>query len=196
MKGQREEVVGRTSKALRPWAWLVPAGLATLVLLGGVDCARKATSATPGGPASGSMHGTAKPPATKEPIRWEYADMPVPAPAAKPLYMLSEFNFPVGGVELDREAHGVMSQAVPFLNQKKTVELLLVGFTDAFDEKAEADSLALRRAETARKSMIGMGIQGQRLTVASFGSSQAKARADQPLAQALDRKVQLWVVKE
>jgi OmpA-OmpF porin, OOP family len=173
-------------------------GLLLLSLAGGFSCARKATSAAPGAPAGapGSLHGSSTPPPPAEPRKWDYAALPSPTPAAPPLYLLSEFNFSSGGAALDREAHGVLSQAVAFLNQKRFAELLIIGFADAFGEKAVGDSLAIGRANAVRRSLTGSGVEAARLTVAGYGSRQAKAREDQPLAQALDRKVELWVVKE
>jgi len=169
-------------------------------VLGG--CGRKSTtvSARPGtGPAgvSGSSQATGQTTYVPgEEITWAYETMPVPEPAHKPRRFLKEFNFNQGSTSMDREALGVMYQVVAEIKDQPSVRLLIIGFADKVGEAGKAESLAMGRADSARKAFMHAGIPGDRIESASFGSTQAKADSYQKLAQELDRKVEVWVLEE
>lgn len=128
--------------------------------------------------------------------RWDYPAMPQPAPRVKPNYLLKSFLFPQAGSSLDTEAQAVLKDLAAVLQEKPAIQVLVVGFCDAYPEKVNAENLGMARAQNTRKFLVDQGVARSRIEAATFGSTLAKAPQDEPVGQKQDRRVEIWLVSE
>jgi outer membrane protein OmpA-like peptidoglycan-associated protein len=131
----------------------------------------------------------------KQQQRWAYGQA-TPAPPKTPAYLLRSINFAENGSDLDAEASGVCIDFAKIMVEKPKVRVLLLGLTDAYGEKLNAENLGLLRAHATRDFLIGQGIAKDRIEMATIGAAAAVAKPEEKIAQTLDRRVEIWLMDE
>jgi outer membrane protein OmpA-like peptidoglycan-associated protein len=169
----------------------------TLALAGPLGCGSKGAKARPAGPArtAQEMRDQAFLLPLKQQQRWMYGEAR-PALSRKPSYLLRGINFGEGSSSLDAEASGVCRDFAKVMAEKPAVKILVLGLTDAFGEKANADNLGLLRARATRDFLAAQGVAKDRIEIATIGADAAVAKADEKIAQSNDRRVEIWLVSE
>lgn len=129
------------------------------------------------------------------PSTWEYDAAPAPPFEGSADRRLMSFVFEEGSTRLDNEAMGACREAAKKYKEDPEMKLAAIGFADALKETGDAVGLGLKRAEAARGALVSLGIPGERIHAASFGSRYAKARDWEKIQLAQDRKVEIWILK-
>ena len=129
------------------------------------------------------------------PAQWSYDSQPMPAIQGEPGYRLVSFGFDRNSVLLKQEAQGACKEALKKLAENNDAHLVVIGFADGIDEKANAGSLGMRRAHAAQKFLTSLGIDKERIQATSFGDTYSTARDFETIQQAHERKVEIWVLK-
>ena len=179
------------------WVAILAAGMVLISLVAPLSCTKKGTQARPSADGTTSLHGSAQfvLPVEKQ-ERWLYPVMPKPEPSKKPAYLLRSYGFAKDSGELNDEAQGVTRELAQVLKEKPSVRVLVVSLCDGVGEKVNAENLGLIRAKAARNALIQAGVERERCEMATFGALQAKATAEEPLAQERDRRVEIWLLEE
>lgn len=185
------------TSSTRRWTWFI---VGTIVLLSAPACASKKAGQSPDSGPDGRTPQVESNidhyiDSTKQ-QRWTYASLPTPEPSSKPNYLLKSFTFEKASANLDAEARGVLSTLAEDLNAKSNITVLIIGMCDANAEAVNAQNLGMNRAQNARKVLLDRGVGRDRIEIASFGSSQAKAPASETVGQTFDRRVEVWLLGE
>lgn len=131
----------------------------------------------------------------KQQQRWTYGEAK-PAPSRTPAYLLRSFNFEENGSTLDAEATGVCRDFAKIMAERPKVRVLLLGLTDAYGEKLNAENLGLLRARAAREFLVQQGVAKDRTEMATIGAMGAVAQPEEKIAQTRDRRVEIWLMEE
>jgi outer membrane protein OmpA-like peptidoglycan-associated protein len=131
----------------------------------------------------------------KQQQRWAYGEAK-PAPSKTPAYLLRSFNFEENGSTLDAEATGVCRDFAKVMAEKPRVRVLVLGLTDAYGEKLNAENLGLLRARATREFLVQQGVAKDRMEMATIGATGAVAKPEEKIAQTRDRRVEIWLMEE
>jgi outer membrane protein OmpA-like peptidoglycan-associated protein len=131
----------------------------------------------------------------KQQKRWEYGEAR-PAPSKMPAYLLRSFTFAENSSTLNAEATGVCRDFAKIMAEKPKVRVLLLGLTDAYGEKLNAENLGLLRARAAREILVQQGVAKDRTEMATIGATGAVAQPEEKIAQTRDRRVEIWLMEE
>jgi outer membrane protein OmpA-like peptidoglycan-associated protein len=171
--------------------------VATLVLTGSLACGPKSAKAPPSPSrlTAAAQRDQAFLLPVKQQQRWTYGEAK-PAPSKTPVYLLRSFTFAEGGSALDAEATGVCRDFAKVMAEKPKVRILVLGLTDAYGEKLNADNLGLLRARAAREFLVQQGVAKERMEMATIGATGAVAKPEEKIAQTRDRRVEIWLMEE
>ena len=106
-----------------------------------------------------------------EAVEWSYDKAPKPAIVGSPDYRLVSFGFDRESVLMKQEAKGACKEALKKLADKPYARLVVIGFADGIREKANAESLGMRRAHTVVQLLVTLGIDRERVQATSFGDT-------------------------
>jgi outer membrane protein OmpA-like peptidoglycan-associated protein len=142
---------------------------------------------------------TAKAPSGKQMTspekHWNYAEVK-PTPSEKPGDFVLSINFAENSAALDREATGVLVEYAKVMVQKSGIRILILGLADGYGEKQDGEDLGTRRAQAARGFLNSQGVAKDRMETGTIGSAAAVAKPTEKLAQAQDRRVEVWLLEE
>ncbi len=127
---------------------------------------------------------------------WGYEPAPTPDPGVEPAYLLRSFAFEKGSHAINKEGQGVLKELAQVMKKRPQVELLILSFCDKVSENVNAVNLGLHRSREARDALVSHGVTRDRLKIATFGATQAKADIHEPVGQERDRRVEIWLIRE
>lgn len=90
-----------------------------------------------------------------------------------------------------REYTRRIKSAHKFFDQHPELNVLVVGHCDHFGEQAYNKKLGLKRAENVKSRLVKLGIDENRIVVASLGSEQAKETSSNKEITMSDRRVDI-----
>ena len=93
-----------------------------------------------------------------EAVSWSYETEPKPAIIGTPEMRLVSFGFDRESVLMKKEAQAACRESLKKLADKADARLVVIGFADGIDEKANAVSLGMRRARAVVKFLMSQGI--------------------------------------
>lgn len=99
-------------------------------------------------------------------------------------------QFDVNKAVLKPESMGSINEMVRILKENPDLKFEIGGHTDSDGSTQRNDELSLQRAETVKSVIIGLGIDGNRLTTQGFGSSKPLVPNDSPENKARNRRVE------
>ncbi len=108
---------------------------------------------------------------------------------------LSDINFATGTARLEPVATSYLEQVTSLMEMAPNIDLLIKGHADNTGSDALNDRLSLNRAESVRGFLIQRGIAAERLSVEGLGSSNPVASNATPEGRALNRRVEMEVLK-
>ena len=107
-----------------------------------------------------------------------------------------EIMFPNVNFDFDRASLNSMGQAkteevAAALDKAPGVVVVLEGHTDYIGSSQYNNDLGLRRAETVRKALVGLGVSAERLSTVTFGKTQPLNDSKTASARAANRRVEV-----
>ncbi len=106
-------------------------------------------------------------------------------------------RFPVGSSVLSDEMLAALERLATEIRKRPADEkIFVVGHTDRRGSRATNLRLSKQRAQTVRNGLARLGVETARMEVVGRGPDEPLSTADGPEADALNRRVELWVGKE
>lgn len=108
---------------------------------------------------------------------------------------LSDINFATGTAQLEPVASSYLEQVVRLMEMAPNIDLFIQGHADNTGSDALNDRLSLNRAQSVQDFLAQRGIVVGRLSVQGFGSSKPVASNETAEGRALNRRVEMEVLK-
>jgi outer membrane protein OmpA-like peptidoglycan-associated protein len=102
-------------------------------------------------------------------------------------------SFAVDKADLTAGHNTQLDGIVTKMKTDATLKAQLGGACDLTEQQSEA--LSLKRAQNARDYLVGKGVAAGRIEVQSYGSDWARVEAQRTVAEAKNRRVQIWLHK-
>jgi len=104
-------------------------------------------------------------------------------------------SFKTGSSELTDESKAPLDRVVVLLSENKEVKLALAGFTDNTGNAEANLRLSQVRAEAVKAYLVLKGISSERITAKGFGIADPRADNSTSEGRALNRRVEMKIVK-
>lgn len=108
---------------------------------------------------------------------------------------LEDINFDFNSSKLSDHIQGYLSRLAIFLNEYPQYNVELLGHTDGVGNVEANMALSNRRCNAVRNHLVKCGVDPKRLTLQGFGMSSPMASNDTDKGRALNRRVELLLVK-
>ncbi|MBO4771031.1 MAG: OmpA family protein [Bacteroidales bacterium] len=109
---------------------------------------------------------------------------------------LEDINFDFNSSKLSDHIQGYLSRLAIFLNEYPQYNVELLGHTDGIGNVEANMALSKRRCNAVYNHLVKNGVNPKRLTLQGFGMSSPMASNDTDQGRALNRRVELLLVKE
>ena len=109
---------------------------------------------------------------------------------------LEDINFDFNSSLLSDHTKGYLSRLAIFLNEYPQFNVELLGHTDGIGNVAANMQLSKRRCNAVYNQLVKSGVNPKRITLQGFGMSSPMASNDTDKGRALNRRVELLLVKE
>lgn len=110
-------------------------------------------------------------------------------------FVFDDLKFETGSTELTPESIGTVSSLAAVLKAYPAVSVALEGYTDSTGDPAANQSLSLARAVAVKQRLVKGGIAESRITSAGYGPENPVASNDTEEGRAMNRRLELVVVK-
>lgn len=134
---------------------------------------------------------------------------PVPATQDKPFQVIAELEkyktdqivrlnnifFDIDKFDLKSESYAELKEVLKILNTNPGMHIEISGHTDNTGSDEYNLSLSKNRAQSVIGYLISKGIDKKRLTAVGFGSSKPSVSNDTPEGRALNRRIEMKIVK-
>lgn len=104
--------------------------------------------------------------------------------------------FTEGGSALERLSVADLDRAALFLRSNPTVRVEIAGHTDAGGTAAASNALGLARAQAVKAYLVGNRVSADRIEVKSYGASQPIGSNETADGRALNRRVEMRILKK
>ena len=104
-------------------------------------------------------------------------------------------QFFTGSIKLTPEAKAELDKGAVILNEHKTLNIDIEGYTDNVGSKALNQKLSQQRAEVVKAYLVAKGIAAERLTATGFGEEKPLADNKTEKGKAENRRVEFKVKK-
>jgi outer membrane protein OmpA-like peptidoglycan-associated protein len=118
------------------------------------------------------------------------------SPKGLVINLSSSVLFASGESKLLRGSQKSMDQVIEVLKAYPSNKVVIAGHTDSSGNEAKNIELSLKRAQSVRDYIVSKGIDEARLTVQGFGSKQEAASNATVAGRALNRRVEIIILKE
>lgn len=105
------------------------------------------------------------------------------------------FQFQYNSYDLDEHAMDFLTSLTKVLQDDPTLSLKIIGHTDNIGSEEFNRKLSLRRAESIRKALIGLGIKGERLQTEGMGMNQPITTNETDTGRSQNRRVEMLLFK-
>jgi outer membrane protein OmpA-like peptidoglycan-associated protein len=109
---------------------------------------------------------------------------------------LEDINFDFNSSKLSAHIQGYLSRLAIFLNEYPQYNVELLGHTDGIGNVEANMALSQRRCRAVYDHLVKNGVSKSRLSFKGFGMSTPMAPNDTDKGRALNRRVELLLVKE
>ncbi len=103
--------------------------------------------------------------------------------------------FDVNSAEIKAEYESILDKNAEQLLQNKKVKIEVIGHTDITGDQVKNQALSEKRAMNVKNYLVTKGVDAARMTVKAVASTQPAASNDDVKGKALNRRVELKVVK-
>ena len=104
--------------------------------------------------------------------------------------------FDYNKADLQRESFPDLQRAIDFLQRNSDLKVEIAGHTDSIGSDSYNKGLSQRRAEAVREYMMSEGVKRERLQARGYGEEQPVSDNATESGRALNRRVEMRVVKE
>ncbi|MBI9074885.1 MAG: OmpA family protein [Desulfatibacillum sp.] len=109
-------------------------------------------------------------------------------------WIIKDLQFDLNSYEIKTEYQDCIKKVVAVLKANPGLKVTVEGHTDNTGTKAYNDDLSLKRADAVVDSLVGKGIEVERLTAKGFGFSKPVVSNDTKEGRARNRRVELTPV--
>ena len=109
-------------------------------------------------------------------------------------WIIKDLEFDFNSYEIKKEYQSCIKKVVAILRANPGLKLIVEGHTDSKGSKAYNDKLSMNRADAVVDSLVGKGIEVERLTAKGYGFAKPVASNDTEEGRARNRRVQLTPV--
>jgi outer membrane protein OmpA-like peptidoglycan-associated protein len=117
------------------------------------------------------------------------------AGAAGYVFTLENLIFEQGQSAITTSSHGELDMVVSRLNEFPLMEIQLEGHTDYIGNADQNMNLSRDRVNAVKNYIVGKGIQPERIQTRAYGGTQPLVRDDDPNARAVNRRVEVRILK-
>src|SRR5690606_25923641 len=119
-------------------------------------------------------------------------------PASKGLsVVLEQVLFKKGTADFLDENHlGVIANLAKFLLENPSIQILLEGHTDNLGNAQLNKELSLNRASAVRKSLMGLGVEFERIRIAGWGGARPIESNQTEIGRTKNRRVEMVIVDQ
>ncbi|MDR2085328.1 MAG: OmpA family protein [Bacteroidales bacterium] len=108
---------------------------------------------------------------------------------------LENVHFDFDSSELTKDSKTLVQQVVNILKDAQWNKITIAGYADNVGTKEVNDRISLKRAETVKKYMVDNGIDGNKLSIASYGKDNPVANNNTQVGRAQNRRVEFVISK-
>jgi OOP family OmpA-OmpF porin len=109
---------------------------------------------------------------------------------------LSHLIFPQGKSTIDANSYSELDEVVQMMKENSKIEIQLEGHTDNQGNPGSNLKLSEKRVEAVKKYIVAKGIGKDRVKTKAFGGSQPLSNEMTPEARALNRRVEMRILKD
>jgi OOP family OmpA-OmpF porin len=110
--------------------------------------------------------------------------------------VLNHLIFAQGKADLDPKSYPELDEVVQMLKENPAMEIRLEGHTDNVGNPKMNMELSQNRVEAVKKYMVSKGISKGRIETKAFGGTQPLKNEQTPEAKALNRRVEMRILKD
>jgi outer membrane protein OmpA-like peptidoglycan-associated protein len=110
-------------------------------------------------------------------------------------FVFDDLTFETGSTDLTLESVDTVNTLVAVLKAYPTVSVALEGYTDSTGDPIANKTLSLARAGAVKRLMVKGGIVESRISSAGYGQENPVASNDSEQGRAMNRRLELVVVK-
>lgn len=136
------------------------------------------------------------PPVTKtEPVPEEAPEPEKPEPVAAPDYNFSNIQFEFNSAVLKTASFETLDKAVTEMKKDPSVKFVLNGHSSAEGSPEHNMSLSVDRANSVKSYLVNAGFSADNFSIKGFGESQPVSSNSNEEGRALNRRVEIKVIK-
>ncbi|RHX91822.1 OmpA family protein [Leptospira stimsonii] len=110
--------------------------------------------------------------------------------------ILKGVHFNSNSDQILNESYVILEGLSRYLKENSKLRILIVGHTDLNGNQKRNDALSLERASATKNFLISRGIDPPRMEIKGFGSKRPMLRSLDERASALNRRIEIQVLKE
>jgi OOP family OmpA-OmpF porin len=110
--------------------------------------------------------------------------------------ILDHLIFAQGKAVIDPKSYGELDEVVQMMKENEKIEIRLEGHTDNVGSPKANLSLSQKRVDAVKKYLVDKGISKGRVETKAFGGSQPLKNEQTPEAKALNRRVEMRILKD
>jgi len=110
--------------------------------------------------------------------------------------VLNHVIFAQGKADLDPKSYPELDEVIQMLKENPSMEIRLEGHTDNVGNAKKNMELSQSRVDAVKKYMVSKGVNKGRIETKAFGGSQPLKNEQTPEAKALNRRVEMRILKD
>jgi OmpA-OmpF porin, OOP family len=110
--------------------------------------------------------------------------------------ILDHLIFAQGKAVIDPKSYSELDEVVQMMKENEKIEIRLEGHTDNVGSPKANLSLSQKRVDAVKKYLVEKGISKGRVETKAFGGSQPLKNEQTPEAKALNRRVEMRILKD
>ena len=111
------------------------------------------------------------------------------------VFTFNNLTFASGSSTIQAASYGEVDNLAAILKTYEDVNIAIEGHTDNTGNAAMNEKLSLARAEAVKARLESTGIDASRISAAGFGSATPKETNDTPEGRAMNRRIEVRIVK-
>lgn len=110
--------------------------------------------------------------------------------------ILNHLIFAQGKAVIDPKSYGELDEVVQMMKENQKIEIRLEGHTDNVGSPKANLDLSQKRVDAVKKYLVENGISKGRIETKAFGGSQPLKNEQTPEAKAMNRRVEMRILKD
>ncbi|TNE53287.1 MAG: hypothetical protein EP338_12185 [Bacteroidetes bacterium] len=110
-------------------------------------------------------------------------------------YTINDILFETSSYSLTKKSKFILQQFARFLQENESITIMIQGHTDDVGNDAENMKLSENRAQSVKKYLIELGVEGKRLSAKGFGETRPKVPNKDYNSRAINRRTDFMIQK-